>query len=321
MSSRFAPRSVGLVCLVLVMAPAWAAEETASSKAVPFVFGWKPGLKIGVEHKSSREMPGKSQRGTLRYTLSVDAAGENLAVRFKNPKIGGPTLAPNAGAQAFQEQLSVAALPELLVKTSGDYVGLVDPDGQSTRVLTLLQKIVAEKVPGPAQIGVNNSLVMFASPQYLESKAGDLWNPIVGFWLESKPEVGETYEFELMSPVPIIPGALVKQKGQFSVVETHTCLRAGIERTCAGIQMHVETDPEDVARLLKQVLERMNTTGRTLPKFDALSVKWELTLVTEPDGMFPHEYSSSREMHASMTTAGKTEKVHRIDLDEARYTY
>ena len=325
MNIHFVLRTFGLTLLATLSLPALPQESagpsTAEAQEVPFVFGWKPGLKIRVHYKSAQETPGKSRQSAVSYTMAVDAAGERLAIRFQDPKLAGALPAANAGAQAFQEQFATAIFPEILVTKSGQYAGLFDPVEQSSRVRLLLDKLVAEKVTGPARIGINNALDMFSSPAFLQSKAGDMWNPIVGTWIGARLEVGEDYAFEQTAPFPLLPGAQIKMKGTFSVVETHTCLRGGIERLCAGVQMITESDPQNVARVVEELIARANTTGKPAPKVDTLSVKTELTLVTEPDGLFPHEYVATREMHLSLTTNGKTEKADRIDLQEAKYTY
>lgn len=307
-------RTLGLAAVAASMAP-------VSAEEVHFKFGWAPGFKVRVDHQFSTEDRGKSKHSAVKYLLTVEEAGENLAVKFVNPTLGGPKLAPSAGVQAFQEHISAVAFPELRVNKSGEYLGLADPGAQTTRVLTLLQKVVAEKVPGPAQIGVNNSLLMFASPQFLDRKAEDLWNPIVGFWGDATVAVGERHEFETDVPVPSLPELTVRQKGYITLVETHTCLRGGVERTCAGIQMHAETDPEDAARVIKDMMERANTTRSPVPKIERLSSVSEMVLVTEPDGLFPHEYSLRREMQFSMTVNGKTADSRRVDTYEVRYSY
>jgi len=309
------------VLCTLGLAVAATSVAPAVAQDVPFVFGWKPGLKVRVDHQFSSEDRGKSKRSSVKYILSVDEAGENLAVKFLNPTIGGARLAPNAGVQAFQEQIGAVAFPELRVRKSGEYLGLFEPGAQTIRVLTLLQKVVAEKVPGPAQIGVNNSLLMFASPQFLAAKAEDLWNPIVGFWSDVTLAVGQTHEFETDVPVPLVPGVTVRQRGHITLVETHTCLRGGVERMCAGIQMHAETDPDDAVRAIKEAMDRTNSTRSPRPLIDRLTAVSEMVLVTEPDGLFPHEYSLRREMQVSMTVNGKADESRRIDTHEVRYTY
>jgi hypothetical protein len=314
MNIRSVLRTLGAVALVTSIAP-------VSAQEVTFTFGWKPGLQVQVDHRVLTDEGGNPKESAVRYTLSVDEVGENLAVKFLNPRIGGPKLAPNAGLQAFQEQISVAAFPELRINRSGEYLGLFDPAAQTTRVLTLLQKIVKEKVPGPGQIGVNNAILGYASPAFLASKAADLWTPIVGFWSGGSLAVGQTHEFEADVPVPLMPGMVVRQKGQITLVETHSCLRSGAERTCAGIQLRAETDPDDAARVIQQMMERLNNSRRSLTKVDRFASKSELVLVTEPDGMFPHEYSLRREMRLTMTINGRTEESPRVDTHEVRYSY
>ena len=315
MTRRSVPiRMLGLAVVAAALAPVHAQE-------VDFSFGWKPGFKVRVDHKALSEERGKSKQSAVKYVLSLDEAGENFAVKFVNPTIGGPKLAPNAGVQAFQEQISAAAFPELRVTKAGEYLGLADPAAQATRVLTLLQKIAAERVPGPGRIGVNNALVMFASPDYLAMKAEELWNPIVGFWSEAHLSVGERREFESHVPIPTLPGVVVKQKGYITLVETHTCLRNGAERTCAGIQLHSETDSDDAARVLNEVMERASRSRTALPKIDRFTSISELVVVTEPDGLFPHEYSLRREVQLTMTTNGKPDEGRRVETHEVRYTY
>lgn len=143
----------------------------------------------------------------------------------------------------------------------------------------------------------------------------------MGFLSEGQLAVGERHEFESEVPVPALPGVVVRQKGHLTLVETHTCLRGGVERTCAGVQLHAESDPDDAARAINEVMQRMSSSRKSLPKIDRFTSVLELVLVTEPDGLFPHEYSLRREMQLTMTVNGKPDESRRVDTHEVRYSY
>lgn len=179
-------------------APAAAPQpETApvvSSAPVSFAFGWRAGDEAVVTETTKKQ----GRNSTTRYTITVDADGDNLLIAYRDFDIialdavdmNDPSVKAMIKSAAQQ---AAAQLPPFGVTQQGQWRGFDDPDDLLRRIETLLEK---------------DSVAVFrktmANPQMRQlvmNKLEDVWNTWVATWIGLNTERGERYETTVSIPI------------------------------------------------------------------------------------------------------------------------
>jgi len=181
---------VVLTCSILTT-PA-AGQPVAASNRVDLRFGWKPGIEISVTAIRTRTRSAEqnvSRTSTSRYTLRVDADGENLRIRFTDPEfIAGdaPASAPSQDQSRIMERLA-DLMPDFLVSPDGEFVGIHDLPGFQVKFRAFLAEVMPPDVDARF---VEQMQSLLTNDEFLNARASEEWNTIVGAWVGSSFEVG-----------------------------------------------------------------------------------------------------------------------------------
>jgi len=320
--SRSGVRS-GFAFALMWFAAAVARADGVEPQRVALGFGWEPGIEFHVEATRTRIRAADEKIVTSstasRYTIRVGAEGENLRIQFTDPTF---EVKPGALSAAPSEQAEIMAkladlMPDFVVTREGEFAGIHDLPGYQAR----LRKLLAEIMPPDLDIAVVAQMQsLLTSEAFLNSRASEEWNAIVGAWTGADFEIGVPAVYSRAEPVAIFPESEIRMNYAFSAEREHTCERGGVERGCVDLVMRSEADSEDTQRLIESFLRKITPEKpAAAPMFQTLAIENLLVLTTEPAGMIPHSYKLTKTIRGTVATPDGDHQIEQIDKTEVHY--
>ncbi len=315
-----------LLILTLVFLASSATAQDDSPAAEPEVvelhFSWPAGLSAHATTSKSRSRTTdqtSTQSSNSSFSFTVEPVGENLRVNFADPtfELSGDTESISVEAQAELTAQIADLIPDYLVTSAGEYVGIEDLPRFQQALQKFLQEILS------AEDGVSDQLTgTLTSEAFLNFKTAEQWNIIVGTWAGGELEFGAEYSFSSREPVSIMPGQTVLMNYTFAVLRRLDCSRGGTQRDCVELEMRSEADAADTEKMIQLLIDQLaKGESPELPAFEDFSVENTILLVTEPAGLIPHRYSVSKAVKVSMTEAGERQTFEQLDETEVKFDY
>jgi len=329
---RTAPAALFLLVVLLTAAPAaivtaQSAEEPAAvtPAIVRPTFAWTPGLRAEVVTTRTRtRVSGNrtSRAMTSRYTLQVASADDGLRIHFSDPvlKIEGDGVALPAGSQAQMVAQMADLLPDYLVSKDGTFAGVHDLPAVQRKVQAFLATVLPKEAAAAEVLAQVQAMV--TSEAFLNARAAEQWNAVVGAWTGAELEVGAEYESSNTEPIPVLPGQHVLMRYRFSARRLLSCQRDGVARTCAELEMRSVADAADVKRMIQALMASLaGNAAAQAPAFTSIDVENVIRLVTEPEGLIPHSYTLTRIFTGTLSGGGADQSFEQTDETQVRYTY
>jgi len=320
------PRRVAGAMLVLGVAIAalpGSPRAQGSPDTVSMRFGWEPGLTLRVTTMRSRTRStttSETRKSTSHYTLRVEESGEHLRVRLTDPEFetGGPEAGAAPAEQARVMEELAGLMPDFVVTRQGEFVRLHDLSGYQKR----LGEFLVEMMPADMDAALATRIqAMLTSEHFLNSRVAEEWNAIVGAWVGGAFEIGTPPEYSQNEALGVFPGEEVKMNYAFAAEEVSLCKRGGVARACAELSMRSVADPEDVKRLIANILAKLAPGEMpTAPPFRTLEVENLLRVTTEPSGLFPHAYSLTKTIRGTLDTPDGLQPFEQIETTQVQYT-
>jgi hypothetical protein len=141
-------------------------------------------------------------------------------------------------------------------------------------------------------------------------------------WAGADLELGEIYEFEEDTPLPMIPGAVVPMISRFSVERRIACIDGGTAQDCVSIRLVSEPEPAAAKRILAEFMQRLTpNSGLGGFGFEELQVRNEIVLITEPQTLLPHRLSISKQVDGRVSAGGQSSTISQRDGKMYKFTY
>ncbi len=310
--------------LVLLLAATPPLPVGPPPQTVALRFAWPEGLRAKVTSTKTRTRDvreSSSRSATSSYTLAVDTHEEKLRIRFLDARFS-----PGEGFEGLPAEVRAQVVPHIahlvpdyLVTKGGEFAGIVD----LAALKKGLEDLFGAFLPAEADPELVSRLrAGLLSESLLQSKAAEEWNAIVGAWIGADLEIGSEYAYGGKEPAPAIPGEEILMSYRFLAKRLLPCRRGGVERTCVELELRSASDPEDSQRVTSKVLERLvgGKAGEVAP-LRALAVENSIRLVTEPDGLVPHELDLVRNFRGAVRFEGKDQPFEQVDRTETRFVY
>ncbi len=304
--------------------PAAEEEQQPAATEVALRFAWPAGLKATVTTTKARTRRAEettTRISTIQYSMLVEADGENLRIRISDAAAGIEgdlaALPPQARAQLVAQAADLT--PDYRVTKGGEFAGLHDLPTVRKKLETLLRGML----PGDADEGmVAQILSVVTSEAFLNAKAAEQWNALVGTWAGADFELGADYTLSSQEPLPVMPGEQILMHYVFSANRLLPCRRGGTERTCAELEMTSTADPEDAARVTQAMISKL-ALDSSLPgaAFTTLEIENVLLVVTEPNGLVPHSLTLTRTIRGTVRAEGKEQAIEQVDRTDTHYAY
>ncbi len=281
--------------LPLVLAsPSRAQEAVDAAKLVRIGFAWPEGLSASVEATRSRfrrtPRDSSSFAVVFSHSLEVMPHQDGLLIETADFRIADqPGASASAGSDplaVFQAQLgSVSA--DYIVSRDGHFFRLAGLDELVKRTRSLFEPMLDSIRVFRAEAAA--FLESMLSEAFLQSRAAEEWNALVGTWVGAEFEVGELYGYENEESSPLIPNTMIPFYYEFTLIDYSPCSESAPPRSCVMLQMLSYPDAGEVRSLLELILQRMagkQAAGQVL--FEELEIENTVRLLTEPATLIPH---------------------------------
>jgi hypothetical protein len=318
---------VSIAAMVMLAAAVPAAAQEQPPVAVDTVrlrFAWPVGTVASVETTRFRELVAAKPdtiSGSARYRMRVEQHPEGLLIVHDSASVTSDTERPTGAltAVAITERLR-DIVPSYVVGRGGEFLRIDNVTGFKARLDTVLGSVLEL-----ADSAAHTSALIdaFMSEEVLTSLAAQEWNALVGMWIDGDLEVGEYYELEEgESPVPMIPGATVPLLLEFGVMRRLACDESGKGRDCVAIELLSYPDPDSMAVILRQFMERANAGGGSAAvAFESLDIENEIELIIEPATLLPHRARVTKKLEAMIVSEGQRTPFTQEDVRTYRFTY
>ena len=318
---------IGLLLGVAGLGPVGAQEYAVpEAEIVATSFGWEAGTAFEATSTKTRVRRGPGvapveSSVSSTYGITVEEAGESLRVKWVNPSVDTvnvpPEMTPSAREQLV-ERVS-ALMPDFLVSRDGAYGGLVDFERHRSEMRQLFLDVFPDETEAQAMPAIDR---MILTEAFFDTRLAQEWNAIVGTWIDGEFEIGAEYEMSQEEPIPLVPGEKVLMNYVFSAARTLSCERGGVTRKCVELTMRSSADPGDMKRLTARLFEQLDAAApEELSQLQGFDNRTTLRVVTEADGLFPHEFDLERTVGGTTLVDGARQEFSQIDSRAVRYTH
>lgn len=207
-----------------------------------------------------------------------------------------------------------AFLADLVVTTSGEFVAIDSVEAYAGR----LQSQLASQLGDSDTLGLSSAMGML-TPEALSATAAQEWNILVGFWIGGHLQLGEIYEDETQMPFPLIPGATVSATTAFQAFARIPCDEESTTRDCVELRLVTMPDPDALAELLAHFLHTQAADPDE--RISDMTMRVEVSLVTEPSTLLPHALEVTREAVLQMEGPDGARQQRGLDIRSTVYRY
>jgi hypothetical protein len=324
---KLAMIGAALFALPLVMAsPCEAQEDGETAELVLIRFDWPEGLTAEVEATRSRfrRAPRDSSSFDVGFSHRLKVAPhqdgfliETADFRISNQR-GGSVISGFDPLPAFQAQLGSVS-PDYIVSRDGQFLRLVELDALVKRTRSLFEPMLDSiRVFREEAAAFLESML---SEAFLQSRAAEEWNALVGTWVGAEFELGEQYGYETEEASPLIPNTTIPFYHEFTLIDYSPCFEGAPPRSCVILKMLSYPDAREVRSLLDLILQRMagkESAGQVL--FEELEIENTVRLLTEPETLIPHRIEIQQVMSGTVREAGNPPGAF-LQIDRRAYHY
>ena len=310
--------------------------ETA---AVRLEFGWKPGMSARVETSRirSRTTGGKTDSGSvaMRHRLRSEPHARGLLVTFSDPEIlgtSGLTSGDGSGAIQGVVQLAASVFPNFVVDSTGSMGDLTNVPEMRAKLDSLVALIL---VPLDAALERPELKGVFSQPQFkemlgnlaseatLRRAAQQEWNMLVGLWAGAEFEPGEAYSAEAEESIPMLNGAVIPMRYEFSLETRARCTGTTGPPTCVVLRMRSEPREESMRQALDDFMKRMSA-GKSagVVAFESLSIVNTVAVTVEPSTMRPYRLHVEKRITGGIRVEGSgVQQMSQVDERSTRFLW
>ena len=305
--------------------PALAAAQqpgTGKPETVALRFAWPQQLIASVE--SERVRVRKTERldstaSAVTYRMESGAGKSNeLLISFTDFELHAPAAGQTMPTQALLEGVA-SLVPSYRVTHKGEFLGVYDVAQLKVRLDSMFEPMLKDDESGQLK-SLFQSLV---SEQYLNSAGAQEWNSLVGMWVGADLELGQVYELEEESPIPLIPGAVVKMKTEFAIEERVPCQQGSADNQCVQIRMYSEPDSAAMRALLQKFMDNLGSAAvnQEMPVFEDLVISSELLLITKPETLVPYYLELVKVVEGRGRVGTEVAPLSQVDRRRYWYSY
>lgn len=321
MKSNMKAVGAALIGITMYVPGGLAQDAPARVDTVQLRFDWQAGMSARVATTRFRERIAErtdTTAGGASYRMNVQEHDEGLLISYDDFSFP-PSVDTTQSAQLATVAAQASAMvPKFIVDSTGTFVAIHDVEALKLRLDSLMSSLLEPEDLADARAGLSNVF----SEDALTGLAAQEWNALVGMWVDADLELGEVYEFDEATELPMIPGASVRMVSQFSVERRTPCIQGGANDDCVEIRLVSTPDPEAMKEVLARFMERLlYTPGLGGIGFESLVVENEMILITEPATLRPHRMWLSKSVTGVVTAEGERSQVSQTDVRTYEYTY
>ena len=308
---------VALACAVAAVGPARAAQESAGD-SVTLRFAWPLETEARVSYTQVIEREGEGPDPTRlelegEYVMHVHEHPSGFLVEHLAPlatRFGSsPPLASNDPHRAVYSTIGML-VPHYVVSAEGELLGV-------ERLPELAAAVMAAIAPlEPDSAETRSLMAELVDEARLTGQARERWNALVGAWQDAELQVGVPGATESEETNPLVPSVVLPYLSRFELEDMEPC--GAPEESCARVAMVSFPNPIELTRTINEALQNM---GMGHLSFDRLVQREEVSLLTDPETLLPHELTTSKLVEGSLREAGEVRRFRRFDLTQSAYSY
>ncbi len=297
--------------------PARAQEPGAGTDTVRFRFDWPDGTEatVGYTRVIEREEGTPASRIEIEgeYTMHVHGHPSGLVVEHLDPLAtrfrSAPALPPDDPRRIVYSTLGMLDA-HWVVSGDGELLGLAAVEALAGSVVDALRPL------GLDEASLEAVVAEVTSETQLMGNARDLWRAMVGAWADLDVAVGETFTTQGEEANPIVPSVVLPYLHEYRLVGMEPCAAPG--GRCAHLELVSFPDPHELTRVMSDALQQMGLPQMSFERLVQLS---QVTLLTDPATLLPHEVVVSKRVNGFLLDGGERKIFRRGDSTRLSFTY
>jgi hypothetical protein len=217
-----------------------------AADVVTLRYAWPRDVKVTqTSEKLERNGDRPEKRQHIVYTLSLQGEGDDLIIRYEDPRdLRIPGASPDQAARLAR--VFGGMLPALVVSSEGSLEALRDTE----RVRAILERVT----PRPPNLSptVREALEYTRSDEGLLASAQGEWETRVGFWIGRRMKAGVTQTEVHQAPAPLGQG-IAELNVEYRLDRVAPCPGAP-KQACATLHLQSTPTEEDAKRWTRQIL-------------------------------------------------------------------
>jgi len=300
------------------LASAAAAPARALSDRIALAFAWPAGFAARVAGtESSRLVTDGSQdesRTEMSYRVSVELDPLGARIRYDDFALRDPRTDSLVSLRSVPglEALTAALRPSFVVSQDGRFGGTPGLEEEVAAINRALDALHA-RAEGLPQ-GAPLLPTRFSAELFRRHVPVD-WGPLVELWAGREIALGERYQVDLVTRMPLLDGAPIRMDGELQVSGRVPCDGDDGMARCVELVLVSRPDPLELLPLLGGDAERQGGDAAPAPvTVTRLELDESVRLVTEPETLVPHRVDTRRRARLSLRLADGS--VHTDALDQ-----
>ena len=319
-------RSVRTVLALALVTMSGQALAQQPETLVP-VFGWKPGLEALVTTTQRMVQTGQGRDSDLTISIQqrmrVSEHQQGLLVSHLDGQLLEATaLPPGTENPVLDLYRSLGtADAHYVISGEGELLSLEGVAKTAEAVRTALAPMLESVQNTPETAQLVGMVEAALSDEAMLASVADQWSSMTVMWAGQELEEAAVYGFELEEPNPLAPTLLIPMSVEISYQGRVACEEGGSASDCVLLEFRSYPEPEAFAAFLQSFIEQL------VPEAATRSVDYDfeqlnsITVVTEPDTLVPHRFSTSRQMELTVSFEGQSFGMSRLNSTDQQFDY
>lgn len=297
------------------------ANPRPAQRRVDLTFDWPAPLKAKIESYRKEDKGTESFEIYAQGVTTVRPAGAGrLRVRTRVTRHRmTPEIDDKDKADYLQGilQQAMAGVPDYLVTTGGDFVGIENLSAYHRRIEQAVLKGLPDG-PEPAQARAQQLVRTLLSEDVLAASMEDEWNNAVGAWSGGSYVPGKTYRFvgEYRAP------ALGNQAFPMSVTQqlkgSVPCRPPARTEPCVRLVQTARVAGPAFTDATRRFVNRTVGNGVSVERIEVVR---RVELVTDPKTLMPYEVTATQTKNIAVSAGGETRRRRETRESSTVYTY
>jgi hypothetical protein len=288
-------------------------EPAAPTRDVSLRFAWPRSLEAQVVYRRLfARTDGAERTFTARYTEKASRGEDDIRIASSATRWEGEVLYP---ADEVRPAMRASEAVIQRVGLDGAFAGLENGDA----LRPVLQRIY--EAAGLTDDESDQAIARVEAAMVEEARAG--WNLAVGFWIGAELDFGRAWEKDVDAPVWLVPALVVKNRFRMEARRRVPCSASERRARCVELTLHSEPDRAALPALTRAIVAKLAGEGQALPpgEISEVGLSTDLTLVTEPSTLVPHNVVWRRAVRATVVGDDGSQELEDVERTEWSWSY
>ncbi len=304
------------LCLLFSAAMMVQANDVKSkpTDSTSLTYQWQPHQKIGVVYEFTTDS--RQNQSTIKgaYTMNTLPHAKGMEIKFTDMQ--NEVISEDAKFKGFMGAFLNTMLqhsPSYIINKSGELVELGNVQAYRSNVRAGLSDI-SQQLPAKRRSQVESMINAMTTEEQLMASISEEWGRMVGAWLDTEMEHGETYTSSHQAPIPMLGNLPVTMSSEFSLVGRVPCHAKAKANNCVKLTAYSYVGRDEGKKFIQALEQQFNMS---VSKHSTFTITTEVEIITEPNTLYPHSITE-RKLTSVPTPKGIQEKS---ELKTYRFQY